>query len=680
MKKTKRILIITIVISYTVSISLISTLFLLSGYSKTVIDDSLLDTNRSYGETEFYYYDFDDRYERKGDAMLLSDAYLADGRKYEFVPYNEIGENLINAFIAIEDKRFFAHHGIDPMRSAHAVINYVLRGGSSFGGSSITQQLVKNLTGDADISIKRKLREAINAINLERKLDKSEILESYLNVINLSGGCYGVGAAARRLYSKRPCDLTLSECATIAAITNNPTKYDPIRFPENNRSRRDLVLECMYDQGYISLSDYQSAINEPISLNPDNTETQYHINSWYVDMVTEDVIRDMCEKYNIGRESASGMLYRGGYRIYTAIDPNIQSLIEEYYADVSNFPIDESGEIPQSSMIILDPYTCDILAVAGAVGEKKGNRIQNYATQTKRPPGSAIKPLSVYAPALENGIIEWSSIMSDTPIRNANGTSPAWPSNASEEYKGNVTVKYSIEHSLNTVAVRLLNKVGNNNSLDLLRNKLRIKNLDPQKDVGDAALALGQPSHGITLRELTSAYSIFYEGVMCKPRSYFKVTDSNGKIILDNTSEYTHVISRENAAIMTKLLQTVVESGTASGRVTLSSKTEVAGKTGTTQNNCDRYFIGYTPKLICGVWFGYEYPKPLEQFGGNFSITLWDDVVSKIYDEIYGNIFTKKFIIPDTVGKLSYNSQTGSAPSISDPSELIEDGWFILKD
>lgn len=679
MKKLVKILLILVIV-----ISVLSSFVILGGaaylgrYRDSHVDPSLLEIAHRSEKTKFYCYDFNDRDGRVGEAVLIESAELGGEVKYKYVPYNEIPKDLINAFIAIEDKRFYKHEGIDFLRTAKAAFNYVF-GSGKFGGSTITQQLVKNLTGNDDFSVDRKLSEAFSAIALEKKYDKTEILEMYLNVINLSEGCRGVGAAAEYFYSKKPSELTLSECATIAAITNNPSKYNPQKHPENNRERRNLILKCMLEIGYITDDEYSRAVDEPISLNLSETTSDGGVNSWYVDMVFEDVLTDLCKKYNISRSSASLMLYRGGLKIYTAMDTEIQAILEEYYSDIYNFPIDSKGEMAQSSMIVIDPYNGDILGVVGAIGEKRGNRVQNYATDTKRPPGSAIKPLSVYSIALEKGLIQWSSVLEDSPIKVGSETQAPWPYNADKTYVGEVDIQYAVENSLNTVAVKVLDMVGNAESMSFLKNKLLINSLDESADIGSASLALGQSSRGISLRELTAAYSIFQEGTMSKPRSYFKVTDKNGQIIIDNSSSQETVLSRETAAIMTKLLETVVDSGTAKDRISLDKIAAVAGKTGTTQNNCDRYFVGYTPELLAGVWFGYEYPKPLDDFGGNPSIYLWDEIMNKIYEKTaYGK--ASRFAIPETVQKLTYPTPSGEISQSNENASNVKDGWFAFNE
>ncbi len=676
MKRVAKILIIIIIaLSICALGAVIAGAYVLSGYSDSKVDDDLISNYSISEKTSFYCLKHSAVSGNSPKFIKISDAGLDGGVRFKYVPYTELPSKLINAFIAIEDKRFYSHHGIDYKRSIGAAVNYIFKGQKSFGGSTITQQLVKNLTGEDETSVRRKLREAFSAMELEGRLDKSEIIEKYLNIINLAHGCHGVGAAAEYYFSKSVSELTLSECASIAAITNNPSKYSPKNHPQEHIKRRDLVLLCMKEQGYITDLEYESAMKAPLQLNLSDKNTS-SINSWYIDMVVEDVISDLAEKHGITRQTAALLLYQGGYKIYTAMDAEIQNILNEYFENECNFPISKTGELPQSSMIIIDQKTGNILGVAGAVGEKRGNRIQNFATDTKRPSGSVIKPLSVYAPAIDGGLIDWSSIITDSPVKEATDTAPPWPMNASGKYSGDVSVKYAIEQSLNTVAVKTLQMLGNGNSFDFLKQKLRMDSLIEGADIGDAALALGQMTNGVTLRELVAAYSIFDSGVMSKPRSYFKVTDKNGVVVLDNTPQREQVISEESAAIMTKLMQSVVENGTAKKRISLTEKCESAGKSGTTQNSCDRYYIGYTPSLLAGVWFGYEYPKPLYEFGGNFSITVWDEVMNIIYERTEYSNGNIKFTVPDNVQLLTYNSITGSREPEEIDSDNAEIGWF----
>lgn len=639
------------------------------------LDEYLIISQTQNEKSRIYAYNFSDRYGREGQIEDEPYAELSNYRRYERAEFSDIPADLINAFIAIEDKNFYQHNGFDLLRTARATANYMLKRTSGFGASTITQQLVKNLTGYDEITPNRKINEIFYAIDLEERYTKDEIITMYLNIINLGSGCRGVAAASKYYFSKELSELELIECASIAAITNNPSYYDPTKHPENNKKRRDIILSCMLKQGYINKEQYNDAKERELILNITDTQSQ-SINSWYADMVYEDVLNDLCGKYEVSRSAASNMLYSGGLKIYCAVDMDMQKIVEEYYENTANFKNAADGLA--SSFILIDQRTGDILAVAGNIGKKDKNRIQSYATDTKRPSGSAIKPLSVYAPCFEKGIINWSSIVDDSPVKIGDTD---WPKNADGKYYGEVDIAFALKRSLNTVPIKLLDKLGLEYSFDFLKDKLHIESLKEADENGThdmcpSSLGLGQHEMGITLKELTAAYGIFNNGEYIKPRSYYKVCDSNGRIILDNTEEREEVISVENAAIMTKLLEGVVDSGTAKNAIPLDKKVSVAGKTGTTQNNCDRYFIGYTPTLLGGAWIGYEYPKPLSEYSKNPSLKIWDDIMSRIYELEKSAGLKREFTIPNGVRELSYDVTTGRTPNEYTKAENIRNGWF----
>ena len=626
--------------------------------------------------SRLYYFDSD------GNAKELEDDRLYGAQVTVYTSLEEIPDNLENAFVSIEDKRFFEHSGVDWKRTLAAASNYILKyNKSTFGASTITQQLIKNVTGSDEITVSRKLQEIFYALDLEKSLEKDEILELYLNIVNLSQGCYGVGAASEKYFSKSVSELTLSECASIAAITKNPTYYDPIKNPENNIERRNTILYQMFSQGYISESEYNSAKSSELVLNVSREKGT--VNSWYADMVVEDVISALESELGYTRAMASYMVYNGGLKIYTAMDPEIQKTLTEYYEDESNFPQNdlESG---RSGMIIIDPKSGNILAVAGDIGEKSANRIQNYATDTLRPSGSSIKPLSVYAPALEEGIITWSSVYDDVPIEFIEKGSgyTTWPKNATNTYNGLSNIAFSVENSLNTVAVKALYDVGIEKSYEYLTEKFNIENLT-ENDKVPAALALGQQTYGVTLREITAAYSTFANGgVYSKPRSYIMVMTSSGDVLLNNTEEHERVISEGNAAIMTKLLETVVNSGSVSSNITLREYIDVAGKTGTTQDTCDRWFIGYTPYYVCGVWYGHEYPETLPASTSSICSKTWNAVMTRVHSQYTeSEEAVRSFSIPDNVISASYCVDSGrlmTGACLCDPrGSREESGWFI---
>lgn len=661
------------------------------------IDETLFEVLGGDTSSKIYYYE---KTEKRGtqEAVELIGQELYGGFRSKPAEYEELPKELINAFISIEDKRFFSHKGVDWKRTIGASLNYFFGFRDEFGGSTITQQLIKNVTEEDDYSLERKIQEILWALDLETKMSKEEILENYLNIINLSNGCYGVGAASEYYFSKNVSELTLNECASIAAITNNPSYYDPIRNYDNNDQRRKLILTQMYEQGHIKEEEYIAAYEEKIELKVEKNASN-GVNMWYVDMVINDIIDDLIEEKGYSRSMASLLIYTGGLKIYTAMDAEIQNTVEEYYENVNNFYW-KDGKGPQSSMIIIDPYSGDILAVAGAVGEKKANRIQNFATETVRPAGSVIKPLSVYAPALENGIINWATVYDDVPVNfgnysfdNSNGATAepkAWPKNANGVYRGLTNINYAVEHSVNTVTVKVLEELGVEEAFDFLKGKLKLNSLIESKKLDDgrvisdkdyAALALGQFNYGVSLREISAAYSIFpNSGVYNDYRSYYKVTDRDGNIILEDRYSGEAVISQDNSMIMTEMLKNVVDSGTASG-ITLKKHVDCAGKTGTTQSNYDRWFIGYTPYFIGGVWYGYEYPSALPANSNSVCIEIWDDIMTQLHRRYIGADSLKEFPSSDNIVEFEYCRDSGKIATEAckkDPrGDRRETGYFV---
>ena len=667
-------MIIAIILWLSLLVGVFAAFYLVLNFSVSA-DELLLTLGVHPRSPQFYVYDFTDRTNRAGEREVITSE-VWSGRQTIYVPYEEIPQAMINAVVSIEDKRFFEHRGVDWYRTLAAVGNYLLHGDGHFGGSTITQQLVKNLTGENAPTWQRKVQEILWARDLERKLDKTQILELYLNIVHFSDQCDGIASAAEHYFSKSVSELTTQECAAIIAITNNPSYYNPIRHPENNRARRDLILSQMQMQGYLDDENLDTVLSVPTTLNV-KTPSGGSANSWYADMVVEDVIGDLVEKYGMSRTAASHLFHTGGLHIDMAMDKDIQSIVEEYYKSAVKMPQNTKGEAAQSAIIILDSKTGDILGVAGAVGEKQGNRLQNFATQTLRAPGSTIKPLTVYAPALEEGIVNWASVYDDVPVKfDANGRS-AWPKNANNTYRGLTNISYAVAHSTNTVALRVLEDLGLEKSYAYGKDRfhLDLVSTPAANDCDWAALGLGQLNYGVTLRQLTTAYTALADGGVYHPyRSYYRVTDSEGKILLSRADESERILSPETAAIMTKLLEGVIESGTSSA-VTLQNLCACAGKTGTTQNDHDRWFVGYTPSLVCGVWCGYEYPEAL--VGRNLCTNIWNTVMRRIVTE---KSEKREFETPATVLQANYCRDSGkllSAVCQKDPrGNRTQTGWF----
>lgn len=644
------------------------------------------------GPSQIYYYDFEDRGARIGEKKVLPVGTLDGGVHCIPVSYSDCPTALINAFVAIEDQQFFGHHGVNWVRTLSAGVNYCLGYTRHFGASTITQQLVKNLSGKNEYSVTRKLQEMCWSSDMERRCTKEQIMERYLNVINLSQGCYGVGAAADRFFGKSVGELSVSECAAIAGITNNPSYYDPVRFPDHTIARRNLILGEMQKLGYIDENTCREAMAQPLEIRENAANKETPVYSWYVDMVVEDVVADLCERYGYTREYASRLLWCGGLSIEAAIEPGMQEIVESYYRQEINFPKHQSGERAQSGMIVIHPATGDILAVAGGVGEKTGNRLQNRATGTVRPAASAIKPLSVYGPALEQGEITWSSVFDDVPVTFGKDGKHPWPQNAGRIYRGLTDIRYAVAHSVNTVAVRVLDQIGLEKSFHFLKDTLGMKSLIDVRtlsdgrvitDLGEAALGLGQLNYGVTLRELTAAYTPFCTGgVYMSPKSYYRVLDPDGRVLLSQGTEGMYAISEQNACVMTKLLENVVMQGTAQGAKICGGRIAVAGKTGTSSADCDRYFIGYTPEYLAGVWYGFDYPKPMTDLKNNAAVGIWKQVMEQVIaPDIRAGKAKTTFDVAPGVIKVSYCCDSGLRPTDACRADMrgnrVTEGYFV---
>lgn len=596
--------------------------------------------------------------------------FCPDGEEYESVfgaehriwcSSDEIPDVVRHALIAIEDKRFYRHHGVDWLRTGKAFLNYVLRFDEPFGGSTITQQLVKNVSGENDVKSERKIREILRALRLEKRFDKDEILTFYLNVIPLANRCYGIGAASSFYFGKTPAELTPAEAATLAATTNAPARYDPLRFPERNRERRDLILSKMEELGYLSKEEADAAKAETVVFVSERKDAGTRIVSWYTEAVLNDVIRDLVKKKGLSEGAATALVYRGGLEIGICCDRTVQRTAERVCRES-----DPAGG--NLAVWVVDPKSGRVLAAVGGAGEKTVNRGLHYATDALRPPGSALKPLSVYAPALRAGLIHWATVFEDLPLRTVDGE--PWPRNANGEYDGRIGVHEAIARSKNTVAVTILRKLGIDASFDFLKNECGLTSLVEDErdengrrysDVSEAPLALGQLTRGVTLRELSDSYSIFSgEGVKTNAVTYLTVRNPRGEILLSNQVERQRVLSPAEAAIMTGMLSETVEYGTARS-LTLSSVVPTAGKTGTTTGSRDRWFIGYTPALLCGVLSTSD-GSPCEG-SPRSPLPVWDAIMKAAHADILdGTEEAPAFPIPSGVLALPFCRDSGDSP------------------
>lgn len=652
-KRNKRIIAISILLL--LALTLIITFLILCYRYNNEIDLSLLRTGAS-SVTKIYYFENEDRKNRIGEPIELKDEAIFL-QKSEWESLYSMPKHLSNAFIAIEDKRFFQHHGIDLIRTSKAVLNYIFKfDKSGYGGSTITQQLIKNLTGDNETTPKRKIEEIFRAINLEKRLGKNEILEMYLNVVYLSQNSYGVASASELYFNKGVNELTLAECASLASIVQNPSKYDPYKNPQNNKDRRKVVLMEMLSQGMINEREYNEAILEEINLNKNiENENKSGVYSWYTEALINDVSEDISTEYKISKDAARRLILKGGLNIYSTIDPSLQNKLEEIYESYVAYVPNNGGKYPQSSCVIIDPESFDVLALVGGTGEKEGNLLFNRAINAKRPPGSVLKPLSVYAPGIEENIFNYSTVYDDVPLVLENGRT--WPKNSPNKYRGLIPIYFAVEHSVNTVAVKALNDLGINSSMNYLR-KFGVS-YDGKMDNNESSLALGQLTNGESLLNITNAYTAFANGgYIGQPKTYLYVTDNFGNIILERKDEKNRVISEQSAYITTKLLENVVNSGTASF-VKSKDIVSIAGKTGTSSNNEDKWFVGYTPSLVCGVWTGYDTPAPM-YYSKNPSCIIFDEIISFAYSQSDDKLEFKR---PDNIIEMEFCFDSGLKPS-----------------
>ena len=584
----------------------------------------------------------------------------------EWVDSDKIPDTLKNAVVAIEDERFYKHHGVDWVRTIGAVKGWLL-GGTQYGGSTITQQLIKNITADNDYSVKRKVNEIFRAFALEKEIDdKDRILVMYLNTIFLGYNSYGVQTAAMQYFDKDVSQLDLAESAVLAGLTNNPSIYDVYNHPEKVKERQETILAQMLDQKMISQEEYEAAVAEELHYRP-YEEYQQEIKSTYsyfTDEVIKDVINDLMTEKGYSRLVAENMVYSGGLNIYATIDTKVQNALDEVWANADNFPNTEKyGEIPQSAMVITDKQG-NIVGIAGGRGEKTSSRGFSYASDARRQPGSSIKPLATYGPAMDAGIATPDTMVYDRALIQDEEGNP-WPMNDGKYPTGRaMTVKEGMTRSLNTISAQLLKQLTPQKSYEFMTQQLGFKLVDSrtnedgtvQSDIDLAPLALGALTDGVTVREMAGGFSTFInDGVYGGTRTYTKVTDSEGNTIMENTPNtdkgFTNV---RTAYYMLDCLQNVTAHGTAYG-IQLDG-VETGGKTGTTTSNTDIWFCGITPKYSGAVWVGYEHNYRLDGLYGRNAANIWLAVMQKVHAGDSGLVFDSH---PQDFEEVTYCMDTG---------------------
>lgn len=599
-----------------------------------------------------------------------------------------IPQELANAYIALEDKRFYKHKGVDWFRTMSAII----KDQGKTGGSTLTQQLIKNLTGENKRTLNRKFYEILMALNLEKNVSKETVLEAYMNTVYMSHGCYGVQTASEKYFGKNVQDLNLAECASLASITQKPSGNDPLLHPERNRERQLACLYNMKHEGMITQEQYDEAVAyEMVFTNSENyvqseeltskqAKNENAVWSYYVDYVIQSVRDDLMNQYGYSKSQASSMIYSGGLRIYCAVDLRVQEAMESVYVNRTSFPkYNKNIDDAQSAMTIMD-YSGRIVGMVGGAGEKTQNRGLNRAANSPRQPGSSIKPISIYAPAVNEKYVTWSSMITNYGIPHYysdGGYGPVNYGNDPGSPDSKVNVQKAICKSYNTVPAQILKKMGFETSFSYTTQKFHLGYIVDPTDKNTSSLAVGGTYKGVTSLEMASAYAAFGNGgKYFEPYCYYKVTNSNGsKVLLQHEeSAGEQIISPETADIMNELLQTVVTdaAGQATARNYGLKNSVLFAKTGTTTEDKDRWFVGGTPYYVAAVWFGCDEPKQISNYvTGNPSGAIFDAVMNAVHKGLESKSFTK---FSPIVEQHAYCTATGLLASDSCPSKAM--GWY----
>ncbi len=689
-------------------------------------------------------------YDREGNKM---GELVATNSNRIIVDADQISEYMGLAIVAIEDERFFEHNGIDFMSIFRAGYQFLKTlGDETQGASTITQQLLKNTIftdwteeGDNMIKkIKRKIQEQYLAIELTKILDKDEILVRYMNTINTGQNTLGVEAAAQRYFGKSVKDLTISECATIAVITQNPSKYNPISHPERNAERREKCLKSMRDLGFITQAEYDEAMADNVYSRIERHNVTFLENnstsSYFEDAVKYDVEADLLAA-GYSEANVDFLLYSGGLQIETTMDPYIQAIVDEAVNNPANYPDDHQWDLdyaltvyksddthqnyskemmtkwfkenvdanfdllfptqeeayaaieqykaavmtegdecderiqlviqPQVSVVVMDQYTGEVLALSGGRGKKEGRLTLNRATGTYRGPGSTFKVLAAYAPALDSAGMTLSTVFNDAPFQYNSGEMVRnWHVKDGKGYKGLCRIRYGIEQSLNVVTVKCLTQISPRLGYDYLKNWGFSKITDHYVINGQIytderqPLALGGVTVGVSNEELTAAYaSIANKGTYIKPKLYTRVLDSDGNVILDNTQADSHQVIKESTAyLLTSAMKDVVTKGTGTS-VNFNRGMDIVGKTGTTTNDFDVWFAGFTPYYTCSTWAGYDTQTKMDSNGDDketaIARTLWRDIMEQIHEGLPDATFEQ----PENIIQTTVCSQSGKLPN-----------------
>ena len=674
-------------------------------FADTDFDIDLKNLDLSY--TSFIY-----AYDNEGNQVEIKR--LSDDINRIWVDIEQVPEHTQLAFVAAEDKRFFEHEGVDWRRTITVTVSTLFNGYGQ-GGSTITQQLIKNITGDDKVSPERKIREIFRALELETKYTKIDILESYLNRIPMGSTVYGIGTAAYHYFGKTVDQLTLAESAILAGLTPSPSVLNPYADLGESRRKQLYVLQSMYEQGLITTDEYEEARNEKVKFRlivegddygyvdpryeeyygnnqsdeeidedgeyieeEDDYEAyrwdEYEISqNWYVDAAIEQVIEDIAEKKLMTYEEARTEVYKGGYKIYLNMDMDIQNSLEEFFNDPYNFLYSydktaEAEDLVQAAFVLTD-YKGRVIAIAGGIGDKPGDGCFNRATQAILPIGSTMKPISVYGQAIDKDLITYSSMVYDRAIKLNDGTT--WPSNFEGDYGtfNYYPAWFAVQQSKNTMAVRVCELLGINTCFNFLVDKLGATTLDYTYDKAYSPIALGQLTNGMPLVELAGAFQIFGNGgVYHRPLFYSVVTDFNDEVVLESDVLGERVISSDSAYITNRMLKTVVDAtyGT-TGRYAKIDGIEVVGKTGTSNDERVLAFAGLTPDYVGVIRMGYDDNQKLTGVNYIYMAQIWNKFMKTLVNENS----TPEFAVDPNVEKRNYCTVTGLIATSKCPSTAV---------
>ena len=600
--------------------------------------------------------------------------------------YEDIPQALINAAVAIEDKRFYEHQGVDWFTTIKAFANMFF-GDKTVGGSSITQQLIKNRTQNDSVTVQRKVQEFFQATVVEKNYDKQTVMEMYMNSIYMGQGCRGVRSAAKTYFGKELQTLTIAECASLIGITNNPSLFDPYNTAvftykgelmdgmQRNRYRQLIILDEMLDQGYITQEEHDEAVAQELVLkngiSPEDkwvecsnescdyegiastysgsnnklicpecgkttevdTSNSQVVYSYFVDTVLRDLALTLAQQDGYTElttalwENYYELIGRSGYHIYSTLDMQVQNQVDKIYQDLKQIPDTKSAQQLQSAIVVVDNTTGDIVAMAGGVGKEKEHFGFNRATQAKLQSGSSIKPLAVYAPGFEKGTISPASVVTDLPVEYKDG---AWPKNDNRKYAYSRTILAAITSSVNAVSANTVKQMGADYGFEFAKNDFGLSTLKDPDDRVLASLALGAHHSGVTVRGMASAYATFAnDGVYREGRTFTKVYDSKGNLVIENTQDARTILSEKTVTYVNYCLVNAANRGT--GDDAVFSGMQIAGKTGTTSSKRDRWFCGYTGYYTAAVWCGYDQPEVIN-LSYNPAPRLWKKVMQPLHD------------------------------------------------